>query len=152
MKHRTLEEIKPVAQVVAFGPNPSRAVRRERLERLAALLEQHTGPVRLLSRMEYLPESERMLLRDDRSPLTIAYQDAILRSQGLASDRLGDAMTFFDLSAREAHYLLCDCHHYSGTVTPQMMSARARSIAQRVSFGEVWENMRGTVTAWWSRA
>jgi hypothetical protein len=148
MKHRTLEEIRPVAQVVAVGPDPARAIRRERLERLATLLENHKGPLRLLSRMEFLPEQERMLLRDEFSPLTVAYRDPLLRAQGLKGDCLGDAMTFFDLSSREAHYLLCDCHHYAGMVTRQMLADRTRAVAQRMSFREAWHKVRAAVTSW----
>ncbi len=147
MKHRTLHEIRPVAQVVAIGPDPARAIRRERLERLATLLENDAGPLRLLSRMEFLPEHERMLLRDDFSPLAVAYRDPLLRAQGLKSDRLGDAMTFFDLSSREAHYLLCDCHHYAGTVTRQTLADRTRSVAQRMSVREAWHKLRTAITS-----
>ena len=35
----------------------------------------------------------------------------MLRAEGLASDRLGDAMVFFRLSHTEAHYTLCSCIH-----------------------------------------
>jgi hypothetical protein len=150
MKHRTLEEIRPVAQVVAVGPDPARAIRRERLERLATLLESYNGPLRLLSRMEFLPEHERMLLRDEFSPLTVAFRDPLLRAQGLKGDCLGDAMRFFDLSSREAHYLLCDCHHYTGAVTRQMLAERTRSVARRQSMREVWHKARTAVTSWWS--
>lgn len=153
MKHRTLEEIRPVAQIVnqvlAIGPDPARAIRRERLERLATLLENYNGPLRLLTRMEFLPERERMLLRDELSPLTVAYRDPLLRAQGLKSDRLGDAMTFFDLSSREAHYLLCDCHHDAGAVTRQMLADRTRSVAQRMSAREAWHKLRTAVTSIW---
>jgi hypothetical protein len=48
-------------------------------------------------------------LRADDSPLTVAYADPVLRASGLESDRLGDAMAFFELSERQAHRLLCSC-------------------------------------------
>jgi hypothetical protein len=93
------------------------------------LLEQHTGAFRLLSRIEFLPEDRRHSLRVDNSPLTIAYGDPVFRAQGLASDQFGDAVRFFDLTPREAHHLLCDCH-YGRAATPQMVAGRARSRAR----------------------
>ena len=150
MKHRTLDEIRSDAQIIPAEEVDPRAVRRERLERLATVLEQHQGPVRLLSRIEYLPESERLLLRGDHSPLTIAYLDPVLRQQGLASDRLGDAIAFFDLSRGEAHHLLCDCH-YAGAVTSQMLASRTRAVAGRMTLRDVWDKVRGAVRAWRSR-
>jgi hypothetical protein len=145
MKHRSLDEIRPVAEVIPCGPESLRALRRNRLERLATVLEQHNGSVRLLSRIEYLPEEERLLLRGDNSPLTIAYQDPVLRGQGLASDRLSDAIAFFDLSMREAHHLFCDCH-YVGAVTSDMIAERTRSIAQQMTLREIWDQVRAAVS------
>ena len=56
-------------------------------------------------------------------------QDPVLRRDGLASDRLGDAMAFFELSNRQAHRLFCDCH-YSGNMTGAGLAARLRRLAQ----------------------
>jgi len=64
----------------------------------------------MFSGIEHLAAAERELLRVEGSPLTIAYLDPMLRAQGLSSDRIGDAMEFFQLSEREVYYLLCDCH------------------------------------------
>ena len=146
MKHRTLHEIEAEARVMP-GP-PSRALRRERLERLATVLEERCAPVRLLSRIEYLPRHECMRLRTDDSPLSFAYEDPVLRAQGLKSDRLGDAMAFFDLSLDEAHHLVCDCHYY-GAVTSDVVASRARFIAKRVSFAELWGKVRNVLSCWW---
>src|SRR5262245_14120017 len=140
MEHRPLDELRKQAGVTPLAPSSResrRARRRERLERFATLLERYNAPVRLLSRIEYLPRAERLLLREDQSPLTIAFRDPVLREQGLASDRLGDAMAFFDLTPGEAHHLLCDCH-YAGAVTTHTMAARARAIANRITLGETW--------------
>lgn len=149
MKHRTLSDLGPAAQIVTFGSSPSRAVRRERLERLALLLEKHNGPIRLLSGIEYLSGQDRRMLRRDNSALAIAYHDPVLRGQGLASDRLGDAVDFFDLSEREAHLLLCDCH-YAGRVppTPAMLAVRARAFADRRNLRGLWNRLRDAVTVW----
>ncbi len=141
MKHRTLSEVTQVADVVPIGtptsPEARRALRKQRLHRFADLLDSHTGRIRLFSRMEYLPKKDRMLLRDEESPLCLAFDDAVLRSQGLKSDRLGDAMEFFDLTTGEAHRLLCDCH-YSGTINSQAIADRARRLANRKGLRDLW--------------
>lgn len=148
MEHKTLDEMKRVAQVIPLGTAPRKMSRRERLERWATILERYEGRrLRPLMRVEFLPEQERMLLRGDDTPLTVAYQDPILRDEGLAGDRFGDALKFFDLTEREAHYLLCDCHYY-GTMTPAGVAARVRSMAQRVTFRELWDNVRGAAMSW----
>jgi len=151
MEHKPLDQIRSEAKVVPFVPRSkesSRLLRRQRLERFAALLDRHDCPVRLLSRIEYLREAERMLLRADQSPLTIAYADESLRAQGLAGDRLGDAIAFFNLTAAEAHHLLCDCHYTSASVDSKMVAARARSIARRMTIGEMWAKVRSALAAW----
>jgi hypothetical protein len=131
MEHRPLDELRDRASVVeleACVAESPRALRRARLQRFAKVLAQHDGVVTLFSRIEYMPEQERLPLRVDNSPLEIAYRDPLLRAQGLASDRLGDGMAFFELSPGEAHRLLCDCH-YTGWVTGEMVAERSRSIA-----------------------
>src|SRR5690242_9650703 len=90
MEHRTLEEIKRVADVSARDLARRTMSRRERLERWATVLEnQGHGSLNALRRIEFLPEDERMLVRADNSPLSLAAQDPILAAEGLASDRLG---------------------------------------------------------------
>jgi hypothetical protein len=154
MEHRPLDELKDRANVVELEARIAespRTLRRARLERLAQLLAQHDGPVTLLSRIEYLSEQDRLPLRLDNSPLEIAYRDPLLRAQGLASDRLGDGIAFFNLSPGEAHYLLCDCH-YSGLVTGEMLAARSRAMADRVSFGELCTKLGARLRQWFGRA
>jgi hypothetical protein len=34
----------------------------------------------------------------------------VLRAEGLASDRLGDVMAFFNLTEHQAHTAFCSCH------------------------------------------
>ncbi len=147
MKHQSLDELRDHATVSAHAPEPAvspHALRRARLERLALVLDKHEGAIKPLSRIEYMPRSEWNPLRTDDSPLTIAYQDPVLREQGLASDRLGDAMSFFQLSPGETHDLLCDCH-YAGAVTGPMIAARARDIANRVTLRQVWSRIRSAL-------
>jgi hypothetical protein len=153
MEHRPLDEFGDRAHVVeleARVAEPPRALRRARLARFAKLLEQHDGPVTLFSRIEYLPEHELAPLRVDNSPLEIAYRDPVLRAQGLAGDRLGDGIAFFELSPGEAHCLLCDCH-YTGLVTGDMLAARSRLIADRMSFGEMCTKLHARLRQWFGR-
>lgn len=144
MEYKAISDIAKLARVSQGQTNCARALRRERLERLAALLDQHKDPVRLLARIEYLSAPQRALLRADPSPLTIAFQDPVFQAQGLKSDRLGDAMDFFALNEGQAHHLLCDCH-YADTVTPAMIAARVRAVARRPSLAERWDKVRRAV-------
>jgi hypothetical protein len=150
MKYRTLDEIAPIAQVVPVQPESPRVVRRKRLEHLAAVLEAYEGPFRLFSRVEYFHKQDRPSLHEDHSPLWVAYRDPVLLRQGLASDRMGDAMAFFDLSWSEAHHLFCDCH-YTGSISARRVAERVRSVAARVSLAERWESLRNTLTPWFGR-
>lgn len=138
MKYRTLEEITKLAGVEPVEAQRGEiSLRRQRLERLATLIEAHVGRIRLFSMMEYVPLKERVKLRQDESPLSIAHRDALFREQGLSGDRLGDAVEFFQLSMREAHHIFCDCN-YSGAITPAAVAARTRSVAAKKTFGELW--------------
>ena len=108
MEHKTVETLRGVAEVHAF--KQWFLSRRERLERWAELLErQPKRRLRSLGEIEFTPEEKRPELRSDESPITVAYEDPILRADGLKGDRLGDAMEYFDLSERAAHRLLCSC-------------------------------------------
>jgi len=105
MEHKDLDQLRSVADV-----QPRPMTRQERIQRWIHLLER--DPARRLNSLgeiEYKPPAERALLREDNSPLTVAYEDPVLRADGLASDRLGDAMRYFELSDGQAHYALCSC-------------------------------------------
>ncbi len=127
----------------AAKPKAGRTIRQQRLERLAEILEEHGNSVQLLTRMEYAPLQQRYELREDQSPLWLAYQDERFREEGLASDKLGDIMNFFQLSDREAHHLLCYCH-YAGRVTSKMVAERARDLARKKTLAQMWQ-------AFWAR-
>ncbi len=144
MEHKTLSEIKDVAYVVRGWGAAKKMSRRERLERWAAVVEQDPAKsLKPLIRVEFMPKRERLLLRRDDSPLAVAFADPVLRQEGLVGDSLGTAMEFFDLSDREAHYLLCDCHYHGGLMmTPETVAKRLRGVASRVTFRELWDRMR----------
>lgn len=107
MKHIAVSELSTIADV-----HPPRAgmSRKERLERWAECLERNPDKeLRTLHGIEYGPRDQRLAARADNSPLTVAYSDPVLREEGLASDRLGDALSFFDMSERDAHRVFCSC-------------------------------------------
>lgn len=137
MKHKDLDHLRNVADI-----QPRRMTRQERIQRWIELLEHDpTRRLNSLGEIEYKPPAERALVREDNSPLTVAYEDAVFRADGLASDRLGDAMQYFEISDGQAHYALCSC--LSGR------SMDAASFAQRlrnVTGNVTWQSALGTWT------
>jgi hypothetical protein len=81
------------------------------------------------------------------SLLAVAYKDPVLRTEGLASDRLGDAKAFFALTDDEAHHLLCDCH-YRGTMMSSGVAARLRSYANRGTAQGAWSWAHDVMSRW----
>jgi hypothetical protein len=131
MEHKTLQQIRHIANIrPSLGPLAQMS-KRERLERWAMLLEQEEGRrLRTLLRVEYAAPAERGSVRADDSPLSVAFADPMLRGEGLRSDRFGDAVDFFDLSEAEAHNILCFCH-YGETMSADVAAARVRAVAAR---------------------
>ncbi len=130
MKLKTLEELKQVADVCP-PLTRDRMSKRQRLERWAEALE--LAPqrhLRSLYETEYTSPRRRYALRQENSPLTVAFQDPVLRAEGLRSDRYGDALKFFKLSHGELHHIVCYCHH-GPTMAPPAVATRVRSAAGR---------------------
>jgi predicted protein tyrosine phosphatase len=143
MKYRTLEQIEHEADV-----HPGLGIsRRERLECWAEALERQ--PERRLSAIqgtEFGTRREREAKRADNSPLTVAFEDPVLRAAGLRGDRVSDAVEFFDLSHGEVHHLVCYCHQgltvSAGTVAPRIRAMACQAEAstwspQRMVIGGV---------------
>jgi hypothetical protein len=108
MEHKPVEKLRSVAEVHELSQGF--LSRRERLERWAEVLQrQPKRRLRSLGEIEFVPAEKRPALRSDESPITVAFEDPVLRAAGLKSDTLGDAMEFFDLSERASHRLLCSC-------------------------------------------
>src|SRR5215207_666788 len=137
MKHTPVAEISRVADVHPV-PTKSPMIRVERLERWADALER--DPDRVLTsieEMEWKSEAERRALRADNSALTVAFEDPVLRAEGLASDRLGDAVAFFRLSDADAHFALCSCV-YGRSMQASVAARRVRMLVHhRLSRCEV---------------
>ncbi|HMM65278.1 MAG TPA: hypothetical protein PKD01_14180 [Mesorhizobium sp.] len=110
MRHQTLDELHKVAEI-QIEPSQRGMDRARRLERWAELLESQPG--RLLSALpgtEYYAVPQRDLLRCHGSPLSVAFDDPLLRAEGLLDDSYGEARRFFELSDGQLHNIVCHCH------------------------------------------
>ena len=128
MKHTPVAEISRVADVHAIPLKPP-LTRVERLGHWAEALDR--DPDRVLTsieEIEWKPEAERRATRADDSALTVALEDPVLRAEGLASDRLGDAMAFFRLTDADAHFALCSCI-YGQSMQAGVAARRVRMLA-----------------------
>jgi hypothetical protein len=130
MEHKPLSELSHVADL-----KPSTGVpvlsKRERLDRWAELLEREPDRVlRTLDEIEWKPKAVRHAMRADNSALAVAFSDPVLRANGLASDRLGDAIAFFEMTEHEAHIVLCSCHG-GATMRAEDAARRVRGIRSR---------------------
>ncbi len=129
MKHTPVSEISRVADVHVVPLKPP-LTRVQRLERWAEALEREPDRVLTsLEEIEWKAEDDRGAMRADGSALTVAYEDPVLRTEGLASDRLEDATAFFRLTDAEAHFALCSCV-YGQTMQAGVAARRVRMIAR----------------------
>jgi hypothetical protein len=79
-------------------------------------------------------------MRADGSPISIAFEDPLLRAAGLENDSYGEATRFFELTDNQLHKIICYCHfgatvsagtaaHYlRKLIARQLMFARLRSM------------------------
>jgi hypothetical protein len=124
MEHRTSAELKGVADVI----HPQKLSKKERLERWALALEKRRGVrLRTLRETEYRPAKEQSALRQENSPLTVAFEDPVLRS---ANDTFGEVARFFGLSHWQLHEVVCNCH-FGETVASEAVAARVRRLSGR---------------------
>lgn len=133
MKYQNPNELMTAGATVLSTDDLATMSRRERLYRWADVLEKHGGPLSALRRIEYLTPDELRAYRAPNTPLTIAFNDPVLRNEGLAGDSLGDAMDFFEMTREEAHQLLCDCHYY-GAMTGEGLAKHIRAHARWSDF------------------
>jgi len=134
MEHKTLEEMRNVAAVQPTWLAARPLTKSERLERWAEALERQGGRrLKTLFEIEYLSRSERAALRANDSPLSVAFADQRLRTEGLGGDTVGDAVAFFGISEMELHGILCFCHH-GDTMSAGAAAARVRAAAVRAAW------------------
>lgn len=127
MKHHTREQLQVVAQIEP-DCRPQTMSRKERLERWAELLEQ--SPARHLATLyetEHQPAAVRDTLRSDGSPISVAFDDPMLRSAGMKDDTYGEALRFFQLRDWQLHGVICYCH-FGATVNAATAAGLVRSI------------------------
>jgi hypothetical protein len=125
MKHQTLDQLQTIAEVKPSARYPT-MTRRQRIERWAELLEQN--PQRCLGALtgtEYLTPEARAVARGAGSPITVAFEDPVLRTQGLKDDTYGEAKRFFEVSDWQLHDIVCHCH-VGATMQARWAAARVR--------------------------
>jgi hypothetical protein len=129
MEHRTSAELKGFAEVI----RPQKLSKKELLERWALALEKRKGArLRTLRETEYKPVKDQLALREENSPLTVAFEDPVLRSAGLKNDTLGEVARFFRLSHWQLHEVVCSCH-FGESVAAEVVAARVRRLSGRIS-------------------
>jgi hypothetical protein len=146
MERKTVDELKRIAEI--HCPLMSK---QQRLMRWADLLErQGTRILVSLSGVEYVPPQERAEMQVDNSALSVAFEDPVLRAEGLKSDKFGDAVNFFELSDHEVHQVVCYCHH-GPEVDARTVAGAVRYLAARTgraaARGWISENI-GIPLAW----
>ena len=148
MEHKPLVELHAVANVEFIGPAPT-MTRERRLERWIELLEGNAErKLRSLHEIEFLSRSQRRECRADNSPLTVAYEDPVLRAAGLRGDRVGDCTDFFELSDRQMHHAFCSCH-----VGISLTGMQAAQRLRRLLRGDnIRRKMRAVMSQWFWKA
>ncbi len=140
MKHLIPDEIMSTAELIPLIRKP--ATPGERLEMWAKALERHAGPLNAPRRLEHLSPDELRAYRGSNTPLTVAFNDPMLRAEGLKGDSLGDAMEFFDLSHRMTHWMLCDCHYHGTDDRSRPRQAASPACARRGTAGEMGADLQ----------
>ena len=125
MEYKSVGQLAEVARVNPEAPPAPPLSQVERLRRWADVLEQDPGRrLGTFLETEYQTPMARDALRAPQSPVALAYADKVLRGDGLAGDRYGDAKRYFGVSDHQMHHVLCYCH-YGSTVSA---GAAARAI------------------------
>ncbi|NEJ72913.1 hypothetical protein GR197_20630 [Rhizobium phaseoli] len=134
MEQYALEQLKAVAKVSTTCKRLE-LTRRERIERWAECLERSPRPyLRTLHETEYQPIADRFALRDDDTPISVAFADPILRAAGMENDSYGEARRFFELSDEQLHDVVCFCH-FGERVSAATVARRVRKMADRSPSG-----------------
>ena len=71
--------------------------------------EKQRGPLKHLRETEYKPVEQQSALRQENSPLTEAFEDPVLRSAGLTSEKSATSHVL-GLSHRQLHEVVCSGH------------------------------------------
>jgi hypothetical protein len=127
MEHKPLAELQTIADVKIAEPTAPMS-REQRLQRWIEVLEANGNrKLRSLYQIEYLSAQERREYCSNSSPLVVAYEDSVLRAEGLKSDRVGDCLAFFQITERQVHHAFCSCH-VGSTFSARDAAARLRHL------------------------
>ncbi|HEX6957139.1 MAG TPA: hypothetical protein VF194_04070 [Ferrovibrio sp.] len=101
---------------------------QERLHRWNELLRRHQErALATFFEIEYLEPELRDRTRCDNSAISVAFEDPVLRADGLTDDTYGTAKRYFGLTDRQMHRIVCYCHHgataYAGGVAYMVRAA-----------------------------
>ncbi|CAN7679609.1 hypothetical protein LJR231_005464 [Phyllobacterium sp. LjRoot231] len=130
MKHHALEQLQIVAEVDQDYPCRPMS-RSERLRRWAELLEQNADRrLATLHQTEYQPIRERAAMRSNSSPISVAFEDPVLRAAGLENDSYGEARRFFELTDNQLHKVICYCH-FGATMSAATAAHHLRKLIAR---------------------
>lgn len=146
MEHKSLKQIRGMAERHSNRLQSRLLSKRERLQRWIELLERI--PTRILMTLpvteEAAPEA-RDRMRRVNSAITVAHRDLVLRGQGLDDDTYGAARRFFGLSHDELHAVVCYCRH--GTImTARQAAWHLRRVARQPRNSGVLAGLWGFLT------
>lgn len=111
MKHQRHAELAHIAELYGGKLPPIPMSIEDRLRRWVRLLDaQSCRKVATLIETEYRPRKQRDAMRSDNTAITVAFEDPVLRGEGLSGDTYGDAKQFFGLSDQQLHFVVCYCH------------------------------------------
>ena len=81
-------------------------------------------------------------MRSEGSPISVAFEDPILRAEGLENDSYGAAKRFFELTDWQLHEIVCHCF-----VGASMRSARAaRYVRAAMNGREILAGLREAIS------
>jgi hypothetical protein len=145
MEYKTVEQLGTVAEILKQPHAPAMS-KGARLERWAQLLEEQPDRyLNTLHRTEYQSEGTRDAMRCANSPISVAFDDPVLRGEGLGDDSYGEAKRFFEISDRDLHEVLCYCH-YGPTMLAGTAARSVRFIVAKMANPGLLERMRQALT------
>ncbi len=66
------------------------------------------------------------MMRGAGSAITVAFEDSLLRTEGLKDDTYGEAKRFFELTDWQLHDIVCYCH-FGATMSAGTAARRIRA-------------------------
>jgi hypothetical protein len=82
-------------------------------------------------------------MRSDGSPISVAFEDPVLRAAGLENDSYGEAKRFFELTDHQLHRVICYCH-FGETLSAATAAHYIRAVPTRNQPG-IFARLRETI-------